>query len=220
MSRSKIAAAITPLIASVLLFVSSQEVLAHASVTSVFPRSGSVITGLDKATITLSEPVSLHKQGVQVVNSKGTVITTSVRVTNENNTLTVTPKARVKPDHYVMRWALVSQDGHIITGSSSFRVGALAGQREQFSIKLRSLSSGSVRVVKGYRTKRVLYLPASRDIEKLEFRSPKFKTVLTVYLKTDSTVVLPHVDKWSVSATVILDEFRRDSLLGEILVSP
>ncbi|WP_144127056.1 copper resistance CopC/CopD family protein [Catellatospora sichuanensis] len=113
----------------VLVFVSAlllgfpQPANAHAHLVSTNPAEGAVLqTAPDRILFTFDEPVRAIPGGVQVYGPQGEPVEANPTVTGTE--LRVVPSARLGDGTTVITWRVVSDDGHPISGSLTFSVGA------------------------------------------------------------------------------------------------
>ena len=131
------------------------------------------------------------------------------------------PVSKIKKGTYVMRWSVISIDGHVIIGSSAFYVGDVKSlKRSDVSISLSSKTSPRITVT-GQKTGPLYTLSVPEKAVYLEMRSLAFKTAVTATLSNGKAViVLPHAGSWNVHLKMPSGEFATESLFGKVLVSP
>ena len=128
---------ILPLLAALTLSVAA----AHTAVSGVTPALNATVTAPKSVTLAFSEPVELRfstfrvmavPAGVTVAEDARRALAEKpdsvmlanqpVRLSGAAARLALTLKPRLKPGHYVIAWKILSEDGHPVTGSSTFRV--------------------------------------------------------------------------------------------------
>ena len=118
---ARIPIALLVLVGSLLLLL-PHGASAHAGVVSTDPMDGARLPASPSTvSVTFNEPVTLAPGGLRVVRPDGSL----ADVGDELDTgTTVSQAIEPLPDGwYVMTWAIVSEDGHVVHGSTTFAVG-------------------------------------------------------------------------------------------------
>ena len=103
---------------------------AHASVTSSSPADGqSVATSPAEISVTFSENVSAISGGLSVLNTDGETIALGASQISNGRTLLAAPEETLADGTYVVTYRVLSADGHPVSGSLLFGVGAGALDR-------------------------------------------------------------------------------------------
>lgn len=120
--------------------VASGVAYAHAGLVDVSPADGSVLAAApDEVTIRMTEPVTLHADGVVLRNDRGEIIDTpGARV---DGAAVHQPLDQLTDGWYVTTWALISQDGHVVRGATSFGVGEADQSARERAAALTTLES-------------------------------------------------------------------------------
>jgi len=126
-SRAHSGRAVAPLVLLVLvvslLLGAAAPASAHATLLASDPAEGAVLAAApDRLTFTFSEPVAAVPDGVQVFDAAGDRVEAEASVTDE--VLAVDLTESVGDGTLVVVWRIVSDDGHPISGSLRFSVGA------------------------------------------------------------------------------------------------
>ena len=128
---------ILPLLAALTLSAAS----AHTAVSGVTPALNATVAAPKSVTLAFSEPVELRfstfrvmavPAGVTVAEAarralaekadSAALANVPVKLSGAAARLALTLKPRLKSGQYVIAWKILSEDGHPVTGSSSFRV--------------------------------------------------------------------------------------------------
>ncbi|GGL12570.1 copper resistance CopC family protein [Deinococcus radiotolerans] len=128
---------ILPLLAALTLSTAS----AHTAVSGVTPALNAVVTAPKTVTLAFSEPVELRfstfrvmavPAGVTVAEAarralaekahSAALANQPVKLSGAAARLALTLKPNLKSGSYVIAWKILSEDGHPVTGSSTFRV--------------------------------------------------------------------------------------------------
>ena len=111
-----------PWLAILLLLLLPVAASAHAQVESLDPVNGARLpispTGVS---VTFNEDVSLAPGGLRVIRPDGTLADTGDEIVE--GTTVRQPIAHLPDGWYVMAWSIISEDGHVVHGSSTFAVG-------------------------------------------------------------------------------------------------
>src|SRR5215470_13372408 len=110
------------LIALVIALAPANEACAHASLVKAVPADGAVMP-LPPATLTLTfnEPVS--PLVVRLIGPDGAPIAPTA-VTAEDTTITISAPPALRRGTHVLSWRVISADGHPVSGSLMFSIGA------------------------------------------------------------------------------------------------
>lgn len=128
---------ILPLLAALTLSAAS----AHTAVSGVTPALNATVSAPKSVTLAFSEPVELRfstfrvmavPAGVTVAEAarralaekadSAALANQQVKLSGAAARLALTLKPTLKSGQYVIAWKILSEDGHPVTGSSTFRV--------------------------------------------------------------------------------------------------
>ncbi len=110
-------------LAVLALFLAAPPAAAHATLVSTDPAEGEVVAETpDVVTFTYDEPVSLTDGSIQVFDAAGEPVDSSA--TSEDEVVTADLPDELSAGTYVVAWRVVSADGHPISGSLTFSIGA------------------------------------------------------------------------------------------------
>lgn len=126
-----------PLFAALLLGTA----VAHTQITHFTPAAGSTVTAPKMVTLTFSEPINLRFSTFKIYAlpaGTDTAALTRTKINLKNDAearadtysgssnmaarLNLPLKANLKPGLYVVMWQILSDDGHPVSGQSSFSV--------------------------------------------------------------------------------------------------
>lgn len=108
---------------AVLLSISPAQ--AHASLIGTDPEEGAVLeVAPETITFTFDEAVSLPPAGVTVYDAKGEEVTSEATASGTSMEVALANPSSLGDGTYVVAWRAVSADGHPISGSLTFAVGA------------------------------------------------------------------------------------------------
>jgi copper transport protein len=110
-------------LAVLALFLAAPPAAAHATLISTDPVEGEVLPETpDVVTFTYDEPVVLSKDSIQVFDAAGESVDSTA--TSEDEVVTADLPDDLGDGTYVVAWRVVSADGHPISGSLTFSIGA------------------------------------------------------------------------------------------------
>ena len=108
---------------AVLLSISPAQ--AHATLIGTDPEEGAVLeVAPETITFTFDEGVSLPPDGVTVYDAKGKEVTSEATASGTEMQVALAEASSLGDGTYVVAWRAVSADGHPISGSLTFAVGA------------------------------------------------------------------------------------------------
>jgi copper transport protein len=110
-------------LAVLVLGLATPPAAAHATLLSTDPAEGEVVAETpDVVTFTFDEPVSLTDGSIQVFDAAGEPVEASAA--SEDEIVTADLPEELPDGTYVVAWRAVSADGHPISGSLTFSIGA------------------------------------------------------------------------------------------------
>ncbi|HWM73781.1 MAG TPA: copper resistance protein CopC [Nocardioides sp.] len=110
-------------LAVLALVLGAPPAAAHATLISTDPAEGEVLEKTpDVVTFTYDEPVSLTDDSIQVFDAAGEPVDSSA--SSEDDIVTADLPDELPTGTYVVAWRVVSTDGHPISGSLTFSIGA------------------------------------------------------------------------------------------------
>lgn len=108
---------------AVLLSISPAQ--AHASLIGTTPEDGAVLeTAPGEVVFTFDEGVTLPPEGATVYDAKGEEVASESSAGGTEMTVALPEASSLGDGSYVVAWRVVSNDGHPISGSLTFAVGA------------------------------------------------------------------------------------------------
>ncbi len=177
---------------------------AHADYVSSSPGNGASITSApSRITVKFNEPISLGSGGVRLLDGTGAQI--AVTGTARGNTITIRPSSTLKPSRYAAAWHVLSDDGHLVSGASSFAVKTTSPKARPSMIpttpavptRISGARVGSRTVVFDRRIKSgMVEWTTSRLSEPLTWKA------YSAHAKGKSVGILPFAGTWSMKATL------------------
>jgi methionine-rich copper-binding protein CopC len=162
--------------------------------------SAELATAPKSVSVRFTEPVTADAKRVQLLDAKGKVVAVTYRA-DENGALQVlTPTKALAAGLYALRWSVVSGDGHVVTGASTFAVKTKAptGKGTAFTVALGSKKARAV--VTASRAGAMSVKAPSSAFVRAEFKHRRLGATLTVTLVGgQARVVLPFAGAWTVT---------------------
>jgi copper transport protein len=120
--------------AAVLAACAASQASAHANLVSTSPRDGAVVASPPKEVrVRFDDPVTVGPGNAVVAAGRRSVLAGAPRVARGGREL-VLPLKGLGDGDYSVRWAIVSDDGHLESGSLAFRVGPQLGAGAPHSV--------------------------------------------------------------------------------------
>ena len=111
--------------AAYAVLLSTSPAQAHATLIGTDPEEGAVLDQAPETiTFTFDEAVTLPPAGVTVYDAKGEEVTSEATASGTEMQVALTEASSLGDGTYVVAWRAVSADGHPISGSLTFAVGA------------------------------------------------------------------------------------------------
>ena len=130
------ALAIASLLTGVISVVGAPAASAHAEIVSISPADTSQLpTSPTTASVTFNEAVTASAGAVQLLDANGKILVRSGAASSTNSKLTIKVPT-LKPGRYVLRWHVLSADGHPETQSSAFSVKTPTPAAKPITVKL------------------------------------------------------------------------------------
>ncbi|MDN5004047.1 copper resistance CopC/CopD family protein [Bradyrhizobium sp. GCM10027634] len=113
------------------------QALAHAALVSTSPKDGAIVAGQpSELTLAFTEPVSPITLKLIGPDGSASILERSAL---RDKTLVVTPPAGLRDGTHVLSWRVISEDGHPVSGSVLFSIGAptatpLANEKTDVSV--------------------------------------------------------------------------------------
>lgn len=122
-TRRRLCGAVAAVLAVLALLVGAAPASAHATLVSSDPAEGEVVATVpDVVTFTFDEPVNLTADAVRVFDAAGDPVDSTAAA--RDTVVTADLPDSLDDGTYVVTWRAVSSDGHPISGSLTFSIGA------------------------------------------------------------------------------------------------
>ncbi len=122
-TRRRLCGAVAAVLAVLAVLLGAGPASAHATLVSTDPAEGSVVATVpDVVTFTFDEPVNLTGDSVRVFDAAGDPVVSEAQA--RDTVVTADLPDRLDDGTYVVTWRAVSSDGHPISGSLTFSIGA------------------------------------------------------------------------------------------------
>lgn len=215
MIRRKLLALIAVFVIPIL---GSSSAYGHAELSSSNPTNGAVVKVVGKEIIlTFNEVVTVNKGGIQLLNSRGKVIASSSKQVGSVVTLKTPGLVRGR---YLVRYRIISNDGHIIIESFTFSFGLNTPQSKPLSSYLKEGSNNVPFYLSGSRAGQLgLTLKVEGLSGRVEFKSSTYGAPIVTTLSPNNgsmsgTILLPSAGAWNVLVRVRISEFEERVYTG------
>lgn len=123
--RGLVRAALVAIAAFLAVAVTAGPAAAHAKVVRTTPANGASVDGHVKAiAVEFDDPVRLVPRALVVTGATGAPLTMGAPRVVRGRTLVAPLLDRLVPGRYFVAWRILSDDGHVESGSYGFAVGA------------------------------------------------------------------------------------------------
>jgi methionine-rich copper-binding protein CopC len=200
-------AVVTLLAASLMVVLTPVQAFAHAELLSVTPVDGSDLKSSPRSVVlTFNEEVSVVAGGVELLDATGMVKAKNLKAVN-STTITLTPKTLAK-GRYVIRWAVISADGHPIVAASSFSIKSptKAGKAQSFTFTDAS-GKTPARIDGTSVGRRTITFTGLAGEGEIELRHPLFKAPIVWKTKVSgsdlvASGLLPAAGTWQITMKI------------------
>lgn len=191
-------------------------VSAHASVVATTPAANAVLrTAPASVSVQFNEPVGASASKVQLLDRRGGVVPTRFTMVDTDRQAQLRPVKRLAAGGYVLRWSVVSEDGHVVAGASTFWVGTPPPAGAPVRV---ALSAGSVRSSARFSSDRAgvatVALPPGTTAVEFRHRLVGAALQITAPPSGSMQVLLPLTGVWNMTVLVRESEFAEKRYLG------
>jgi methionine-rich copper-binding protein CopC len=215
-----IAALAALLLAVVLETLSATGARAHAGIVTITPANGSVLpTAPSKIGIVFNEGVQTAANRVQLLDGTGKIVATKFALSGAGSSVTLTPAKKLPRGLYALRWSVVSADGHVITGASTFAVGARGkrGRPANLTVTGSARKSLVVRTTNGVGTK--TFTVASTKVTGLELRHKRLGATLEIPVSAGKAAgILPYPGEWTITVIERTSTYTEERYTGKLVL--
>lgn len=194
---------------------------AHADYVSSTPGNGSTVSSVPSTiTVKFNEAVTLATEGVKIINGNGASV--GATATARGNSITIRPTSPLKTGRYAVAWHILSDDGHPVSGASSFAVKLPTPSATATSIPTKP--SIPVRISGAKVGSRTLTFDRKIKSGTVEWTSSALTEPLTwtAYAsksKGKATGILPFAGTWTMKATLYTGS-SVIVVIGSVYVAP
>ena len=212
--------AITPATVLILTILSTTSAYPHAQLqsTNLFEVKKYNLT--KEITLSFNEEITVSK--IQVIDQLNKE--QKIKVVHNSNLVTVSLK-NLKKGRFILRYSVISADGHIITGSSGLTINTVEpkGKEKLFTISdLNNTSNFTLAISAPLVGSREISLP-KKDLEILSVKLTHIKSKITITtLKTQSgtyLVNLPLSGQWAVEVHGKKSKFEEEMYYSKIQIN-
>jgi methionine-rich copper-binding protein CopC len=214
----KIALTLTVLLVATLTLTLAmpQEAFGHAQKLGESPAPNSANSKVAVVSVTFNEKVKAEPTKFKVFNADSKEIKGRFATTQNGKGIQLTFPKNLKKGSYYARYSVISEDGHVVSNSWGFIVGA--APKGSFKTSLKSSSNQLIALDARSNSKGVYRINAKVDT--LDFRSQKLGLTLAATKVSENTfeIVLPLKGLWLVSAGVDTSKFKQEKYIGQVVV--
>lgn len=123
---------VVAVISAVSVLLAAGPALAHAGVDSISPKDGSTVRKAPASVrVSFNEQVTYQPENVQLLDQAGRVLPAKVSSSSPagRTVVTITPTRTPGKGTLTARWAIVSADGHPVSGAAAWVIGAPRSSR-------------------------------------------------------------------------------------------
>lgn len=174
---------------------------AHAGVVTISPANGRTLTTAPKnVTITFNEGVEASVGRVQLLDGNAKAVNATFTLSADGSTVTLTPRRMLPKGLYALRWSVVSADGHVVTGASTFSIATrgTAGKTERLSARSNDGKTLTVTTTTGVGEK--TFTINSAKVTGLELRHKNLGATLELAVTGGRAAgILPYPGEWTLT---------------------
>lgn len=201
-----------------ILTTSVSPVSAHASVTTVTPSQAAQLSSAPPAiSVRFSEPVTADAKRVQLLDAKGKVVAATYREEEMGVLHMLTPVKSLSAGLYALRWSVVSADGHVVTGASTFAVKTKAPSGKEAPITVTASGKKMSAALTASRIGAMTLKAPSTSFVRAELKHKQLGATMTLPLVNGkAAVVLPFTGTWSLTLIEKTGTFTETRWLGSV----
>jgi len=198
---------------------------AHADTTGTSPANGARLNAAPSSvSVTFNEAVGTDARRVQLLDAAGKPVRATFQTSRDKTAASLTPATPLTAGMYALRWSVTSQDGHIVTGASTFSVRTRAAAGRRANVTARATDRGTVTVehIAGPGPQRLTVTGKTTGaLTTIELRHRTLGATLTVPVttrnaKSGADVVLPYAGAWTVTVIERISEYSEKRYTGTL----
>ncbi len=210
----------TLLLGLVLEVLSATGARAHAGVVTITPANGSVLPSAPATVgIVFNEGVDAAANRIQLLDGNGKIVATSFKLSGDGSGVTLTPKKKLLRGMYALRWSVVSADGHVVTGASTFAVNTrgTAGRTVDVPATTSTRKTLTVTTTNGVGAKTFTF--ASTKITGLELRHKRLGATLEIpVVAGKADAILPYPGEWTLTTIERVSTYTEERYTGKLIL--
>jgi hypothetical protein len=154
-----------------------------------------------------------------LLDGTGKIVATKFALSGAGSSVTLTPAKKLPRGLYALRWSVVSADGHVITGASTFAVGARGkrGRPANLTVTGSARKSLVVRTTNGVGTK--TFTVASTKVTGLELRHKRLGATLEIPVSAGKAAgILPYPGEWTITVIERTSTYTEERYTGKLVL--
>jgi methionine-rich copper-binding protein CopC len=208
------------LLGIILEALSATGALAHAGVVTVTPANGSVLPSAPtKVGIVFNEGVDAEANRVQLLDGQAKVVPTRFTLSSDGSGVTLTPNKRLARGMYALRWSVVSADGHVVTGASTFAVGTRGTNGKSANVTATSSTRKTLVVATTNGIGAKTFTVTSPKVTGLELRHKRLGATLEIpVVAGKATAILPYPGEWTLTVIERVSTYAEERYTGKLVL--
>ena len=201
-----------------MLAIGVSPASAHASVTTVTPSPAAQLPAAPRVlSIRFNEPVTADAKRVQLLDAKGKIVATTYHSEEQGALQVLAPAKSLPAGLYALRWSVVSADGHVVTGASTFAIKTKAPSGKGTSITLTASGKKLSAVLTASRVGAMTLKAPSTLFVRAELKHKRLGATMTLPLVNgQAAVVLPFTGAWTLTLVEKTGTFTETRWLGSL----
>ncbi len=203
---------------SALSVIGVPPVSAHASVTTVIPAPAAQLSSAPQVlSIRFNEPVTADTKRVQLLDAKGNIVATTYRSEEQGALQVLVPIKSLPAGFYALRWSVISADGHVVTGASTFSINVKVPSGKGSTVAIRASGKKLIATMTASQIGAMTLKAPSTSFVRAELKHKIMGATMTVPLVNGkAAVVLPFVGVWSLTLVEKTGTFTEMRWLGSV----
>jgi hypothetical protein len=167
--------------------------------------------------VRFNEPVTADAKRVQLLDAKGKIVATTYRSAEQGALQMLTPVKSLPAGLYALRWSVVSADGHVVTGASTFAVKTKAPSGKGIPITVAASGKKLSAALTASRVGAMTLKAPSTSFVRAELKHKQLGATMTLPLVNgQAAVVLPFAGAWSLTLVEKTGTFTETRWLGSL----
>ena len=192
---------------------------AHAGVVTITPANGSILTSAPATVgIVFNEGVETAANRVQLLDRNGKAVAATFALSDDRSSITLTPAKKLPRGLYALRWSVISADGHVVTGASTFAVNTrgTAGRAVDVTVTSSTRKTLVVTTTNGVGAKT---FTVATTITGLELRHKRLGATLEIPVSAGKAAgILPYPGEWTLTVIERVSTYTQERYSGKLVL--